>query len=65
MVCADLGIGFVPEHTAQEAARDGSVHILQLHPPLPKRAVCLLKRRDLPLSIAAAELERMLLANAH
>lgn len=65
LVCADLGIGFVPEHTAQEAARDGSVHILQLHPPLPKRAVCLLKRRDLPLSIAAAELERMLLANAH
>lgn len=61
MVRSDLGIGFVPEHAAKEAAADGSIHILSLRQPLPERSICLLKRKDLPLSIAARELERMLL----
>lgn len=61
MVQSDLGIGFVPEHIAQKAQTDGSVHILQLTQPLPQRSVCLLKRKDTPLSIAARELEKMLL----
>lgn len=64
MVRSDLGIGFVPEHTAKEAAADGGVHILRLRQPLPKRSICLLKRKDLPLSIAARELEAMLLDHA-
>lgn len=62
MVCSDLGIGFVPEHVARSAQAEGSVHILQLTEPLPKRSVCLLKRRDTPLSIPARELEKMLLS---
>lgn len=61
MVQSDLGIGFVPEHIAQKAQTDGGVHILQLTQPLPQRSVCLLKRKDTPLSIAARELEKMLL----
>lgn len=61
MVRSDLGIGFVPEHTAREAAADGSIHILRLRQLLPERTICLLKHRDLPLSIAAKELEKMLL----
>lgn len=61
MVRSDLGIGFVPEHTAKEEAASGGVHILKLRDPLPQRSICLLKRRDLPLSIAARELEKMLL----
>lgn len=61
MVRSDLGIGFVPEHTAIEEACAGGVHILRLQQPLPERSICLLKRKDLPLSIAARELEKMLL----
>lgn len=64
MVRSDLGIGFVPEHTAKEAAADGSVHILRLRQDLPERSICLLKRNDFPLSIAARELEKMLLEHS-
>lgn len=63
MVRADLGIAFVPEDTAREAAAAGDVYCLTLEEELPRRAICLLKRRDLPLSAAARELERMLLAH--
>lgn len=61
MVRSDLGIGFVPEHAAAEAAADGSIHILRLAQTLPERSICLLKRKNRPLSIAAGELEKMLL----
>lgn len=61
MVRSDLGIGFVPEHTAKEAEEDGSIYILRLQQPLPERSIVLLKRRDKPLSVAARELEGMLL----
>ena len=61
MVRSDLGIGFVPEHTAREEVTAGGIHILQLQQPLPDRSICLLKREDHPLSIAARELEKMLL----
>ena len=60
MVRANLGIGFVPEHAAQKAAEDGSVKILRLQEAPPERSVILLKRKDSSLSIAAAELERVL-----
>lgn len=60
MVRANLGIGFIPEHTAKAAA-DGSIRILRLQEEAPERSVVLLKRKDTPLSVAAAELERMLL----
>lgn len=61
LVRAGLGIGFVPEHTALEASADGSVHILRLEEALPQRSICLLKRKESPLSTAARELERMIL----
>lgn len=61
MVRSDLGIGFVPEQTALDAAADGSIHILKLSEPTPERSICLLKRRDHTLSIAAKELQKMLL----
>ena len=57
MVRANLGIGFVPEHTAREAAADGSITILQLREQPPARTICLLKRKDTPLSVAAGKLE--------
>lgn len=64
MVRSDLGIGFVPERTAKEAENDGNIYILKLRQPLPERSIVLLKRRDKPLSVAARELESMLLLHA-
>lgn len=64
MVQANLGIGFIPEKAAVEATREGSVTILKLQEYPPTRRICLLKRKDAPLSIAAAELERMICQNS-
>ena len=60
MVRANLGIGFIPEHAAKEGAGDGGITILQPQEQPPERTISLLKRKDMPLSIAAAELERMI-----
>lgn len=40
----------------------GNVIALTLTKPVPRRDICLLKRGNQPLSIAARELERMMLA---
>lgn len=61
IVRANLGIGFVPEHTASEAADDGSITILRLQDRPPERTIVLLKRKDTPLSVAAEKLEQILL----
>ncbi len=59
MAEAGLGIGIVP----QEFLHPGDdVCTIALVQPLPPRAVCLVKRRGQPLSLAARELEHMLLA---
>ncbi|MBP1579978.1 MAG: LysR family transcriptional regulator [Oscillospiraceae bacterium] len=61
MVEADLGIGFVPEQLMQLTASRVGLHEITLDPPLPDREICLIKRRDQPLSIAARELEKLIL----
>ena len=61
MVRANLGIGFVPENTAREASADGSITILNLREQIPQRSICFLKRKDMPLSVAAGKLEELLL----
>lgn len=58
MVQADLGVGFVPEAFLREG--DGTCRI-RLKEPMPKRSIVILKRKEQPLSVAAAELERMIL----
>ena len=63
IVRANLGIGFIPEQTAKEAAKDGSITILHHQECTPKRSVILLKRKDVALSIAATALEEMILNN--
>lgn len=60
MVKNDLGIGFVPEELLNEMNVGNTVHQLSLKTDIPTRSVCLLKRGDVRLSIAAKELERML-----
>lgn len=61
LIRAGLGVGFLPEETALEAAADGSVRILRLTEHTPERIISLVKRKDTPLSIAAEKLEQMLL----
>lgn len=64
MVKNNLGIGFVPELFLEPAAMGKTVFPLTLIEPIPERSVCLIKRTDHSLSIAAKELERLLLKSA-
>lgn len=63
MVKSDLGIGFVPEEFVRSESASGNIHILTIEPPIPKRSVCLLKRKGQSLSIAAKALERMIISS--
>lgn len=60
LVKSNLGIGFVPQEFLTETGMHDVLPI-QLNVPVPARNVCFLKRTDHPLSIAAKELERMIL----
>ena len=59
MAEAGLGVGIVPEAFIRPS---DNVRCIELQEPLPLRAVCIVKRKGQPLSVAARELERMLLA---
>lgn len=59
MVEAGLGLGFVAERLIRPSDR---VTILQLAEEIPTRSVCLLKRKEHPLSTAAQALEDMIAA---
>ena len=59
LVEAGLGIGCLAEDFLRDAPR---LHALELSCPLPTREICAVKRREQPLSLAAQELEKMLLA---
>lgn len=59
IVEADLGIGFVPE---EFICPSSNVKIIDLEEKIPKRNICIIKRTDQPLGIAAKELERMILS---
>ena len=58
MAAYDLGIGFVPEPFLKGAKH---IHLLTLEKPLPERKICMLKRKGHPLSIAARELEHLII----
>lgn len=59
MIKSDLGIGFVPTDFLKKENME-NLMILNMDPPIPDRNICILKRRDTPLSIAASELERLI-----
>ncbi len=63
MVKSNLGIGFVPQEFLTE---EDLHHVipLQLKENIPPRSICYIKRTDQPLSIAAKELEQMVLKAA-
>lgn len=58
MVEAGLGVGIVPQDLIRPSDR---ICTVRLREPLPPRSICLVKRKDQPLSVAAKELERMIL----
>ncbi|MDD6214655.1 MAG: LysR family transcriptional regulator [Firmicutes bacterium] len=59
MVEANLGIGFVPREFIHPS---DNVRIVELIEKIPSRSICLIKRKYQPLSVAAKELERMILS---
>ena len=63
MVRNNLGLGFLPDIFAEPAIEMGAIYGLKLQEKIPKRDICLLKNTERPLSIAAKELEKMLLAS--
>lgn len=58
MVEAGLGVGIVPRAFIRPS---DDVRVIDLVTPLPPRRVCLVKRKDQPLSVAAGELEKMII----
>lgn len=61
MVKANLGVGFIPTDMLKG---EQDVYTIQLAESIPKREIRLIKRKDHTLSIAARELERLILQNA-
>ena len=61
MALADLGVGFVPEEFVNPS---DNVRIIDLEEEIPERSICLIKRKEQPLSVVAKELERMIIEPA-
>ncbi len=60
MVKADLGIGFIPEDMIK---KEDDVYKIDLLEKIPERLICLIKRKEDSPSVAAKELERLIVAN--
>ncbi|MBO5069311.1 MAG: LysR family transcriptional regulator [Roseburia sp.] len=61
MIKNDLGIGFVPEEFLANESEATGTYRLSLLEKVPSRSICLLKRTNHSLSIAAKELEKNIL----
>lgn len=57
----NLGVGLLPESFATKDIADGEVLVINLAEKIPPREICLIKRNDHSLSIAAKEFERVTL----
>lgn len=57
MVESGLGIGIIPRDFIRPS---DAVCVIDLAESIPPRSVCLVKRKDQPLSVAAKELEKMI-----
>lgn len=56
----NLGIGFVPASFAEKEIADGDVFRLETEEPIAPREICLIRRSDFSLSVAAKEFEKKL-----
>ena len=62
LVTNNLGIGFVPTQFLEQLRNDTDIYRLKLKEEIPKRNICLIKRTDISLSLAAKKLEEMILS---
>lgn len=60
MLKADLGISFIPEEMITQI---DEIHKIDLLEEIPPRHICLIKRKDHTLSIAAKKMEEMIFRN--
>ena len=60
MLKADLGISFIPEEMIKQI---DEIHKIDLLEEIPPRHICLIKRKDHTLSIAAKKMEEMIFKN--
>ncbi len=58
MVKSDLGIGFVPREFLEQENME-HLTMLTMEPPIPERNICLLKRKNTSISMAASALEKL------
>lgn len=58
----NLGVGFIPASFAENEIANGEVFRLETEEEITPREVCLIKRADFSLSVAAKEFERLLRA---
>lgn len=65
LVMNDLGIGFVPKPFLDNWKDTDTIHVLNIKETIPTRNICLVKRTDASLSIAAKKLEEMILSESH
>ena len=56
----NLGVGFIPASFAENEIANGEVFRLESEEEITPREVCLIKRADFSLSVAAKEFERLL-----
>lgn len=61
MVRNNLGIGFVPQDFLSDTSENAGIYQMTLTQQIPPRSICLIKNKELPLSVAAMELEKMIL----
>ena len=61
MLKADLGISFIPE---EMVLQNEEIHRIDLSEEIPPRYICLIKRKDHALSIAAQKIEEMIFQHA-
>jgi len=64
MVKSGLGLGLLPQIFTLEAMQKEEIFQIHLAEPIPCRGICLVKDRGRPLSIAALELEKMIVQAA-
>ncbi len=62
MIRCNLGIGIVPTSFFRLHQHSGNYAILNLEKAIPQRQICMLKRKEGSLSIAAKKLEEMLIS---
>ena len=61
MIRNDLGIGFLPRELAAADLEQGAVFPLSIRQEIPRRGICLFRKTDRPMSVAARRLEQAML----